>query len=191
MIAAIVIDHLRRTILYNEVGVAFLYCNYKAQVDQSASNLLSALLKQLVQSRPDIAAPLTQIYDDHSKRRSRPSIDEIFGALQSVCSKYTTVYVVVDALDECADRDGSRGLLIDKLCDLQSNTDVQLLFTSRLIPDIAQRFESNLTIEVRATEVDVKRFLEGQMPRLPRCIQRDKELKDVIKNKITEAVDGM
>jgi Cdc6-like AAA superfamily ATPase len=190
MISAIVIDHLRRSTQTEDVGVAFLYCNYKAQADQNVLNLLSALLRQLVQSRPDIAAPVTEIYN--TKRRSKPSIDEIFRALQSVCSNYTTVYVVVDALDECTVEEGSRGLLIDKLCDLQSKAeDVQLLFTSRFIPDIARKFESSLTIEVRASEIDVKRYVEGQMPRLPNCIQRDKELKDAIKNKIAEVVDGM
>jgi hypothetical protein len=51
MIAAIAIDHPCKTIKYNKVGVAFLYCNYKAQAIQSASNLLSALLKQLAHCR--------------------------------------------------------------------------------------------------------------------------------------------
>jgi|SRR6266480_2221422 len=32
-----------------------LFCSYKAQADQSAANLLVALLEQLVQPRPDIA----------------------------------------------------------------------------------------------------------------------------------------
>jgi Cdc6-like AAA superfamily ATPase len=191
MIAAIAIDHLRKTTQYNEVGVAFLYCHYKAQVDHNASNLLSALLKQLVESRPDIAAPVTQMYKNHLEKRNRPSVDEIFQALLSVCSNYTKVHIVVDALDECADRDGSRSLLIDKLCAVQSRIDAQLLFTSRFIPDITRKVKSNLTIEIRASEDDVRRFLEGQIPRLPRCIQRDKELKSVIQDKITEAVDGM
>jgi hypothetical protein len=149
------------------------------------------LLKQLVQSRPDIAAPVTQIYDHHSKRKSRPSLDEILWVLQSVCSNYTTVYIVVDALDECADRDGARGRLIDKLRELQARIDVRLLFTSRFIPEITQKFQLNLILEVRAREEDVRRFLAGQMPRLPNCIQRDEKLKQAVQNKIVEAVDGM
>jgi len=191
MMAAIAIDHLWRMARCDDIGITYLFCNYKAQADHSAPGLLAALLKQLVQSRPDIAAPVTHIYDQHSKRRSRPSLDDIFGALQSVCSNHTTVYIIVDALDECADKDGVRGQLIDKLRELQARTDVRLMCTSRFIPEIMQNFCSIPTLEVRASEEDVRQFVTGQMPRLPNCIKRDNELKRAIQNKIVEAVDGM
>lgn len=191
MMAAIAIDHLCKTALYDDIGVAYLFCNYKAQADQSAPSLLTALLKQLVQSRPDIAAPVTHMYDRHLKRRSRPSLDDLFGALQSVCSSYAVVHIVVDALDECADRDGGRGRLIYKLRELQVRTDVRLMFTSRFIPEIMQNFCSIPTLEVRASEEDVRRYVAGQVPRLPNCIKRDDELKRTVQNKIIEAVDGM
>jgi hypothetical protein len=191
MMAAIVIDHLCKTALYDDIGVAYLFCNYKAQADQSAPSLLTALLKQLVQSRPDIAAPVTHMYDRHLKQRSRPSLDDLFGALQSICSNYAVVHIVVDALDECADRDGGRGRLIYKLRELQMRTDVRLMFTSRFIPEIMQNFCSIPTLEVRASEEDVRRYVSGQMPRLPNCIKRDDELKRTVQNKIIEAVDGM
>jgi Cdc6-like AAA superfamily ATPase len=188
MMAAIAIDHLCKTAQSDEIGIAYLFCNYKAQADQSAPSLLAALLKQLVQSRPDIAAPVTHMYDDHSKRNNRPSLDEILRSLQSVCSDYTTVYIIVDALDECTDKDGNRGRLIDKLRELQATTDVRLLFTSRSIPDITQKFEPNPMLEVRAREEDVRRFVACQMSRLPKY---EEQLKSAIQDRIVEAVDGM
>ena len=191
MMAAIAIDYLCRTTGRDDIGVAYLFCNYKAQADQSASSLLAALLKQLVQSRPDIAAPVTHMYDHHLKRRSRPSLNDLFGALQSVCSNYAVVYIVVDALDECADGDGGRGRLICKLRELQVRTDVRLMFTSRFVPEIMQNVCSIPTLEVRASEEDVRRYVVGQMPRLPNCIKRDDELKRTVQSKIIEAVNGM
>jgi hypothetical protein len=74
MMAAIAIDYLGRA-ARADVGLAYLFCNYKSQVDQSLFSLLSALLKQLVQSQPDVAAPVTRLYDYHSKRQSRPLQD--------------------------------------------------------------------------------------------------------------------
>jgi DNA replication protein DnaC len=67
MMAAIVVNHLCRTTRGDNIGVAYLFCSYKEQADQSTASLLAALLKQLVQSRPDIAAPVMHIYGDHSK----------------------------------------------------------------------------------------------------------------------------
>lgn len=191
MVAAIAVDHLSGTAWCNDIGVAYLYCNYKARADQSALSLLATLLKQLVQSRPDIAAPVMHMYGHHSERRSRPSLDDVFGTLQSVCSNYTAVYIVVDALDECTDEDSTRGQLIDKLRDLQTRIDLRLMFTSRFIPEIMENFASNPNLEVRASEHDVRRYVEGQLPRLPNCIKRDDKLKRVVEDKIVEAVDGM
>jgi hypothetical protein len=190
MIAAIAIDYLGRTV-QADVGLAYLFCNYKSQVNQSVYGLLSALLKQLVQSRGDIAAPITSLYDHHLKRNSRPLLDEIFAALHTVCSKYAGVYIVVDALDECTDQDGIRSRLVEKLRDLQAKTNVRLLFTSRFIPEITEKFRSDPILEVRASEEDVKRFVAGQIPRLPSCIRRDYELTRMIQSKISEAIDGM
>jgi hypothetical protein len=63
--------------------------------------------------------------------------------------------------------------------------------TARFIPEIIQKFESNPMLEVRASEEDVRRFVAGQLSRLPNCVQRDEELKHAIQDKIIEAVDGM
>jgi Cdc6-like AAA superfamily ATPase len=191
MMAAIAIDHLYSTTSGNDIGITFLFCSYKTQTDQSASSLFAALLKQLVQSRPDIVALVIQMYELYSKRGRRPPLDDILQTLHSVCSAYTTVYIVVDALDECADGDGDRSRLVDMLRGLQARTGVRLLFTSRFIPEITQKFQSTPILEVRASEEDVRRFVAGQIPRLSSCIQRDDELRCAVQNKIVEAVDGM
>jgi hypothetical protein len=190
MMAAIAIDHLGR-MAQADVGLAYLFCDYKSQVDQSVGGLLSALLKQLVQSRPDIAAPVTRLYDRHSKQKSRPSLDDMFEALLTICSNHARVHVVVDALDECADQDATRSRLIEKLRELQARTNVRLLFTSRFIPAITEKFQSDPMLEVRASEEDVKRFVAGQIPRLPSCIRRDDKLTRAVQSKIVEAVGGM
>ena len=44
IIAAIVVDYLMKTVPRNSVRVAYVYCNYKAQEEQSTSNLLAAIL---------------------------------------------------------------------------------------------------------------------------------------------------
>jgi hypothetical protein len=191
IMAAIAIDHLG-TLVEADVGLAYVFCNYKSQVDQNLYGLLSALLKQLVQSRADIAVPVTSLYHHHSKRKSRPSLDEIFTALLTVCSNHARVYVVMDALDECTDQDGTRSQLIEKLRELQMRTNVRLLSTSRFIPEITEKFRLDpMLLEVRASEEDVKRFVAGQIPRLPRCIRRDDELTRAVQSKIVKAIDGM
>jgi hypothetical protein len=98
----------------------------------------------------------------------------------------------MDALDECTDQDGTRSQLIEKLRELQMRTNVRLLSTSRFIPEITEKFRLDpMLLEVRASEEDVKRFVAGQIPRLPRCIRRDDELTRAVQSKIVKAIDGM
>lgn len=191
MIAAIAIDHLLKVMLTGVVGVAYVYCNYKAQADQNAASLLAAILKQLVQARWSIAEPVELLHKQHADRGTKPSLEEIFGALQSVLATYSSVYLVVDALDECPDKDGSRHQFLTKLRDLQGRTDLRLIATSRFILGIETEFKGMPTLEVRANDEDVKRFVAGQTYQLPKCIQRDVKLKGLVQDKIVEAVDGM
>lgn len=190
MLAAIAIDRLSRIAGRDNIGLAYVFCNYKAQNNQTASRLLAALLKQLVQFRPEVAAPVVRMYGEHLDGKSKPTLGDIFEALRSVCSNYPIVYIVVDALDECAD-DVTRASLIKKIFELQDKNDVRLLLTSRFIPEVMQRFQAYSKLEVRATKDDVSQFIAGQIARLPKCIQRSDELQHTVINKIVEAVDGM
>jgi Cdc6-like AAA superfamily ATPase len=191
MMAAIAIDHLHQTSSTLNIGLACIFCSYKAQTSQNVSNMFAALLKQLVHGRPDITAPVNRMYNDHSKLRSRPLLDEILQVLQSISTEYSTTYIIADALDEISDRDNERTRLIDKLLEFQRKSSVQLLFTSRPLPTITQKFTSTAKLEVRANADDVSRFVAGQMPRLPLCIQNNESLKCTVQRKIVETADGM
>ena len=191
MIAAIAVDHLLKTAQSNSIGVAYLYCNYKAHEEQDTNNLLAAILKQLVQARPSLMGPVECLHMQHAKWGTRPSVNEIFAALQSVLAKFSTVHVVVDGLDECRNSDGTRRLFLAKLRELQAKTDLRLMITSRLIPDVVDEFKTALRLEVQASDEDVRRFIAGQIYRLPKCIQRDTALQELVQGKIIEAVNGM
>ncbi|KAK2792301.1 hypothetical protein FQN52_003778 [Onygenales sp. PD_12] len=191
MVAAITIDHLLRTVQSNNIGVAYLYCNYKVQADQTTINLLAAILKQLLPTLPSMMEPVIQLYDQHARKGTRLSLDNIVGVLRSVLASQSSVYLVVDALDECSDEQGTRSQLLDKLRALQSETDLHIMATSRWIPEIVNEFKSVSTLEIRASEADVKRFVRGQMYRLPSCVQRDNALQLMVQEKLVQAADGM
>ncbi|MCJ1471189.1 hypothetical protein MMC07_009837, partial [Pseudocyphellaria aurata] len=190
MITAIVIDHLSNIARSGAVGVAYVYCNYKSY--QNTVGLLAAILKQLVQARPSIAEPIERLHMQHAVRGTRPSLEDIFKALQSVLTKYSSVYVAVDALDECSGQDGTHRQFLAMLRDLQGGMkDLRLMATSRFIPDIVREFSAALKLEIRASDVDIKRFVAGQTYRLPQCIRRDDALQVIVQNKIVQSVDGM
>ncbi|KAK2798717.1 hypothetical protein FQN50_008755 [Emmonsiellopsis sp. PD_5] len=172
-------------------GAGKTMCNYKVQADQTTIDLLAAILKQLLPTSPSMMEPVIQLYDQHARKGTRPSLDNIVGVLQSVLASQSRVYLVVDALDECSDDKGTCSQLLDKLRALQSETSLHLMVTSRWIPEIVSEFKSAPTLEVRASEADVKRFVRGQMYRLPGCVQRDNALQLMVQEKLVQAADGM
>ena len=191
MIAAIAVDHIWKAFHGDNVGVAYVYCNYKRRETQTATDLLAAILKQLVQERPLYGEPVATLHKRHANRRTRPSLDEICTALNSVINNYSKAYIIIDALDECTDSDGTRRELLTKLRHLQAKTDISLMATSRFVARIEQSFKGFPMLEIRASDADVTQFIAGHIHRLPKCVQRDPELQAEIQDRIVQAVDGM
>ncbi|KAK7177829.1 hypothetical protein PSPO01_16121, partial [Paraphaeosphaeria sporulosa] len=191
MVAAIAIDHLLKSVQSSLVGVAYVYCNYKAQEEQDASSMLAAIVKQLVQGRPPMAEPVAQLHKQYANQGTKPSLEEISAALREVVAKYSAIYIVIDALDECRNSDGTRRQLLDRLKDLQVGQDVRIMATARFIPEIKAEFQTAIKVEIRASDEDVRQYIAGQTYRLPRCIQRDPVLQAIVQDKLVETVDGM
>ena len=188
MVAAIAIAHLQVSVQNSSHGLAFVFCNYKTK-EQDIASILMAIMKQLVQGHSSSMEPAERLYQRHENKGTRPSLDEVNNALLEVLAHYPSVYIVVDALDECPN--DTRRIFLAKLRELQAVWDIRVMATSRFIRDIQDTFKDALNLEVRASDEDVERFVAGQIYKLPRCIQRDASLQKMVQAKIVEAVDGM
>lgn len=191
MIAAITVDYLLKSVQSNSIGVAYVYCNYKAKGEQDTSHMLAAILKQLVQAQTQLFGPVASLHTQHQKKGTKPSVDELFNTLKDALKYYSTIYIVVDALDEFQDNYSTRHQFLARLKDLQAHLDIRLMFTSRPIPEIVELFRDDVKLEVQASKEDLERYLSGQLYRLPRCIQNNVSLQVIIQETIVEAVGGM
>lgn len=170
-----------------DIGIAYVYFNYKQSIDNS----LSSLLKQLSQEQPSLPDSVKALHGRHKNKKTRPSIDELSRALQSVAAMYSQVFIVADALDECQSDGGCRSTFLLHVFNLQAKTRAKLFATSRHIPDIEQEFKGCLTCEISASDEDVSRYLDGHMSQLPRFVSRVPELQKKIKMEVKKAGEGM
>ena len=192
ILTSIVIDYLERTFGNDHsIGIAYFYCNFRRQQEQSPLDILASLLKQLVQGQIHFPEFVKDLYDHHKQKRTRPSSDEITKLLQSVIAGYSRTFIIIDALDECNVSDGGRRRLLSEMVSLQNNTGVSLFATSRFIPEIIKEFEGSVILEIRASDEDVQRYLDGDILKLPSCVLRSRDLQEKIKDEIIKAVDGM
>lgn len=192
ILTAIVIDDLHTRFQCDaSIGIAYLYCDFRRQHEQKTEGLLTNLLKQLAQKQASMPDGVQALYDHYRDKPKRPSLDEISRALHSVSILYSNVFIIVDALDECQVNDGCRTRLLSEIFNLQVRGKVNFFSTSRFIPEILETFEESMSLEIRARDEDVQKYLAGHMERLPSFVSSSSDLQDEVKATISKAVDGM
>ena len=87
--------------------------------------------------------------------------------------------------------DGCRMDFLSEVFHLQETCQLSLFATSRHIPDIEEMFDNSMRLEIRASDTDVERYLDGRMSQLPGYVRNSKDLQNEIKSKIIKAIDGM
>ena len=114
--------------------------------------------------------------------------------LQCLAQEFSEVYVAIDALDECIDKNGRiiwNGLLSKLKCSVSN---LRLLYTSRNIEDIAGILAGSTRIEIRASEADIQAYVRAQLQSaeslLPIC-EQDAELENKIAQAIASKAEGM
>ncbi|KAF7352200.1 ANK-REP-REGION domain-containing protein [Mycena venus] len=191
VLSSVVVNHLARN-RNSDTGVACIYLNYKETETQTPVNLLAALWKQLVVGK-SIPPPVLQLYTHHRDHATRPLLDEVLEALQSVLTQYSKVYIIVDALDEYPE--DRRNILLKYLSPaMLGMTTVNLMLTSRPHVTLEPFFPNFQVLEIRATEEDIGRYVDQQIlqsSRLSKHLRTRPELQDEIRAKIIENVEGM
>ena len=172
------------------VGIACIYCNFKRQADQMVDDLLASLLRGLLQGRTNLPHDVELLHQRHKRKGFRPSISELSDTIKAITRDSSRTFLVIDALDECTGA-GTRSRLLKEIASLQDHANVSFFATSRFLPDILEEFKGQLTLEIRATDGDVKIYITGRMTELPAFVRRNNELQEKIVSEITAAVDGM
>ncbi|KAJ6548632.1 hypothetical protein B0H19DRAFT_1299486, partial [Mycena capillaripes] len=184
VLASLVVDHLGEKFKNKNIGVACIYLNHKEADDQTSAKLLSSLWRQLILDR-DVSSLAEELYE----KQDTPTPDQVFALLLSVIEKFSKVYIVVDALDEC--QENQRQELLEHL--IKMGPTVNLLITSRHNITLDSTLPNTSTLEIRATKEDIWKYLDAQITasmRLMIHVQRQPDLREEILSKITSTVAG-
>ena len=156
-------------------------------------NLIANLAQQLIHRRAVVPEELSSLHATNIRQRTRPSPKECFDLLQSQVLLFAKTFVVIDALDELPESNGTRARLIAEIRKLRPP--VHLLVTSRHDASIEHIFDSEnaACIEILARDEDIKRYLDSQIQcgRLKRNVGNDTQLRDLITDTIVAGARGM
>lgn len=103
---------------------------------------------------------------------------------------FKRVCVVVDALDEYL-ADTRRDQLSKVLFQIQKDAKLNLIATSRHIPEIKAAFEDQPSLEISAAPEDLAKYMKESMHRFPDTIQQDEEFHLEITAQLINTCQGM
>ncbi|KAI5803500.1 hypothetical protein DFH27DRAFT_50967 [Peziza echinospora] len=157
-----------------EVGIAYFYCDhaYREQ-EQSAVNITRSLLQQLAfKHAASISGAdaetlafldsLMTLYETADEKP--PTFKQCMDMLRFVLTLFPKVFIIIDGIDECDERN----ILIPELVAAASSrgsTSLSLIVSSRDSPEISEIFSNSARLEVRASDADIRRYVEHRIDR--------------------------
>jgi len=129
--SSLVVDRLCDRAREENIAVACFYVDFAAREEQSPTNMLGSLLKQIVGGLERIPEEIRETFRDHKKviggRGLR--VPEIVKMLQTVTALRPT-FICVDALDECVEENQPE--VLDSLRQiLEKSLNTRIFLTAR------------------------------------------------------------
>ena len=129
--SSLVVDRLCDKVKEQNTAVACFYVDFAAREEQSPTNMLGSLLKQIVGGLEKIPDEIRETFQDYKKviggRGLR--VAEIVKMLQTVTSLQQT-FICIDALDECVEK--HRPEVLDSLKQiLEKSPSTRIFLTGR------------------------------------------------------------
>lgn len=118
--------------------------------------MLASLAKQLCSRRPDTPQPIKSL-SEFKEKGHRPDTETLEAILTSVARGFSTVYIVIDALDECPPLEGERRRLLGSLRQIMTAASVNLhiFCTSRREADIDSAMTILLPVPLKVAMIDL------------------------------------
>ena len=110
-ISSLVIDNLCEQARGQNIMVLFLYCDYQAQKDQSAVNMVGSLLRQVASGTIGVPGEIQNAFED-SKQGGGKSLrlPDMLKLFIKTINPIELVYICFDAVDELQPQDRSEFL---------------------------------------------------------------------------------
>lgn len=189
MLATRIIDFMMKICSQPEFAVAYSYCKYSQQSEQSLVHFLSCILRQLTQCLMAAPKPVSDLYLKHKARNTRPNDAELLSAICKILPLFKTVYIVVDALDECEAT--TRFGFVILLRALTEHANVKFLATSRLIIEIDDLFIEDTRLRLDASKQDITSYVRLRTAEMQNRVLFADDLFVRVVDTVVPAVHGM
>jgi len=191
--SSLVIDRLCDQAGDEAIAVAGLYCDFLAQQEQIITNMMGAILKQLV-GRGDIPH---DVHDAFQKGRREFGgrgllLADLMRMLRTAIASLPRVFICIDALDECLPKHLPE--LLESLRDIvRESPRTRIFLTGRphVTGAIRRYFTAAVVIPISPNTGDVRNYLEMRLDRDDEPEAMDDDLRADIEKVILDKMSDM
>ena len=166
-ISSLVIDSLCDQARKEDIAVTCLYCDFLAQQEQTTTNMIGAILKQLV-GRGDIPKDLREAYQEGKREAGGRRLlhADLMRMLTMAIAALPHVFICIDALDECLPKNLPE--LLESLRDIvRESPTTRIFLTGRphVREAIRRYFTGAVVLPISPNTDDVRNYLEMKLDR--------------------------
>ena len=136
---------------------------------------------------------LVKLYTDCGNGHQEPTLDDLQNTLHGILDGFSSTFIILDALDECAEREKILNWIQTFVLEKDINLGLCLIATSRPEQDINEQFKSHPYIDLvkESGNHDLIAYLDYQLEN-DSVLQKWKfDTREQIKSTLLEKADGM
>lgn len=177
--------------------VLYFYFDFNDIEKQLHEKMIRSLILQLFSQRAGTSQALESLFSSCMDGQRQPTSQTLLGTLRQMLEDFENIYLLIDALDECLERDE----LMANIEELTSwkERNLHILATSRWEEVIAESIkllshkEERICIQSTLVNVDIRSYIRGRL-RTDRDLkrwQKKPEVQQEIEDSLMGKADGM
>ena len=170
-ISSLVIDDLCDGPCEEDIAIAMFYCDFRDQREQTTTNIIGAILKQLV-VRGEVLEGVQKAFKKAKKEVGGRGLrlPDMVQMLKEAIAALPQVFICIDALDECLPKH-----LLELLMSLKGVLDgprcTRVFFTGRpqVEAEITRYFITSVIVPISPKTHDIERYLKKKLEMDTEC----------------------
>lgn len=183
------VEFLQKKFSQTNHGVGFIYFDHKKIL--TPVEIIGSLLAQSLLGKGTLPNELCNLYSECQKKEIRPTFSDLTRILEIETRKLTNIFIVLDALDECPEKEDTRTKVLNALRSLHG---LRLMVTGRPhISSVMAKLGEISQLEIHASDEDVGMYIEKRITSNENLIQlcrQNSNLREIIKSTVIKKASG-
>ncbi|SLM38552.1 P-loop containing nucleoside triphosphate hydrolase, partial [Lasallia pustulata] len=181
----------------SEIAVAYFYFDFNNVQKQKSDKMIRSLITQLSRQSKKKLNKLEALFSFCNNGERQPDVEGLLIVLKEVVEGFDETYIVLDALDECSDREE----LLERMGEIQGwkLRQLRMLVTSRWLIDIKESLEplteprGKICVQSSLVDADILTYVRGRLQN-DRALKRWRgmpQVQEEIETTLKEKANGM